>query len=137
MSKTYLFGTSSSKNSLHTYRFRFNNGSEFKTNASALNYALSNLHTTFSDSEIQRRGGLLETPEPPAPEKEKTYSLPSVAAHIKVPVRMLREWIRSDRIDAEFDSEHGTVMTEAQVQKALDYKRELNAEAERRWTNAV
>ena len=123
---------------LHTYRFRFNNGSEFKTNASALNYALSNLHTTFSDSQIQERGGLILNEEAAsAPEKEKTYSLPSVAAHIKVPVRMLREWIRSDRIDAEFDSEHGTVMTEAQVQRALDYKRELNAEAERRWTNAV
>jgi hypothetical protein len=122
---------------LHTYRFRFNNGSEFKTNASALNYALSNLHTTFSDSEIQRRGGLLEDAEVPAPQQERTYSLPSVAAHIKVPVKILREWIRLDRIDAEFDSEHGTVMTEAQVQKALDYKRELNAEAERRWMNAV
>ena len=123
---------------LKTYRFRFNNGSEFKTNASALNYALSNLHTTFFDSEIQRRGGLISNEDAaPSPQKERTYSLPSVAAHIKVPVKMLREWIRSDRIEAEFDSEHGTVMTEAQVQKALDYKRELNTEAERRWIHAV
>ena len=124
MSKTYLFRTSSSKSSLHTYRFRFNNGSEFKTNATALNYALSNLHTTFSDSQILERGGLVcEEEEQQEESKPKRYTLASVARHVRIPVKILRDWIRLSYVNAEWSDSRGTVMTEEQVKDVIEFKR--------------
>ena len=110
--------------SLKTYRFRFNNGSEFKTNATALNYALSNLHTTFSDSQILERGGLVcEEEEQQEESKPKMYTLASVARHVRMPVKILRDWIRLSYVNAEWSDSRGTVMTEEQVKDVIEFKR--------------
>lgn len=116
---------------LHTYRFPFNDGSVFKTNATEYKYAISNLHATFTESQIHDRGGLVEMEEEKEPEVVKTYSMVSVAKHVRIPVRILRDWVRLGHVAASWDDKRGSVMTDAQVKAVIDYKREVEESCER------